>query len=161
MVDAKVYYAALLVIMGLTSTWCGPGVNWPILSEILGFCRVFFWDTFVGTLGIMLKAFEKDYIGNIILIESYIHMLKSHTCSNPGFFVGRSSKFVSLGSLILNLEVVLWLGLLPWRVLSQHVLAMQLWVSSRRRRLASIWPIKGKLDRRNIMQKLLGRQELS
>ena len=147
--------------MGLTSTWCGVGVNWPILSEILGACRVFFLETFVGTLGIMLKAFEKDHIGNIILIESYIHMLKSRTCSNPGFFVERSSKFVSLGSLILNLEVVLWLGKVPWRALSQHVLAMQLWVSSRRRCLASIWPNKGKLDRRNIMQKLLGRQELS
>ena len=64
-------------------------MNWPILSEILGACRVFFWETFVGTLGIMLKAIEKDYIGNIILIESYIHMLKSRTCSNPVFFCGK------------------------------------------------------------------------
>lgn len=30
-----VYYAALLVLMGVSSTWCGVGVNWPILSEIV------------------------------------------------------------------------------------------------------------------------------
>ena len=29
------YYATFLVIMGLASTWCGVGVNWPILSEIV------------------------------------------------------------------------------------------------------------------------------
>eukprot|EP00434_Breviolum_minutum_P028045 symbB.v1.2.024810.t1/scaffold2358.1/size81431/1 len=34
-----VYYAALLVLMGVSSTWCGVGVNWPILSEILGACK--------------------------------------------------------------------------------------------------------------------------
>lgn len=29
------YYAILLVLMGLTATWCCVGVNWPILSEIV------------------------------------------------------------------------------------------------------------------------------
>ena len=29
------YYATFLVLMGLSSTWCAVGVNWPILSEIV------------------------------------------------------------------------------------------------------------------------------
>lgn len=29
------FYACLLVLMGLTATWCMVGVNWPILSEIV------------------------------------------------------------------------------------------------------------------------------
>eukprot|EP00438_Fugacium_kawagutii_P033242 Skav228426 [mRNA] locus=scaffold1325:309531:316044:- [translate_table: standard] len=32
----EAYYAAFLVAMGLTATWCCVGVNWPILSELLG-----------------------------------------------------------------------------------------------------------------------------
>jgi sugar phosphate permease len=33
--DAFVYYLLLMVVLGLTATWCGVGVNLPILSQIV------------------------------------------------------------------------------------------------------------------------------
>jgi len=32
---AFLYYFVLVVTLGLTATWCGTGVNWPILTEVV------------------------------------------------------------------------------------------------------------------------------
>merc|ERR1711920_1021391 len=33
--SALAYYLTLMIVLGLTATWCGAGVNLPILSQIV------------------------------------------------------------------------------------------------------------------------------
>ena len=85
------YYAALLVIMGVSSTWCGVGVNWPILSEILGAGVEFF---FGGNFPLERRELKKDLVYEYIWETSnhtYIHNLRytspeiSESRSTPEF----------------------------------------------------------------------------
>lgn len=46
--DNFIEYLGLVVLLGLTGTWCAAGVNWPIFSEIVppdGRSAIIAWDT--------------------------------------------------------------------------------------------------------------------
>ncbi|CAJ1339195.1 unnamed protein product [Effrenium voratum] len=79
------YYFALVTFLGLTATWCGVGVNLPILTEIVrpeGRATIMAWEsalesTFAAILGNAMVGFLAENVFGYKLEES------DHATSDP------------------------------------------------------------------------------
>mmetsp|Transcript_59284 Transcript_59284/g.171296 ORF Transcript_59284/g.171296 Transcript_59284/m.171296 type:complete len:555 (-) Transcript_59284:88-1752(-) len=104
---AFAYYLCLMVTLGLFATWCGVGVNLPILSEIVRDDRratIMAWEgTLEGTCAIVA--------GNALvgfLAEHVFHYEGMANAKNAKDFQNNNGNAKALGSALLMVSVVPW-----------------------------------------------------
>lgn len=101
-VGAFVWYLALMVTLGLTTTWCMPGVNLPILSEVVseGRSAIMAWQ---GALEGSCGAIFGNAAVGVLAEHVFGYDLQKAGAENP-------DNLHALG------EALMWTSLLPWLV---------------------------------------------
>merc|ERR1719289_661614 len=96
--EAFAYYAILMIVLGLTATWCAVGVNLPILAEIVSDDRratIMAWE---GTLESSFSAVFGNAMVGILAQEVFGYDLAN---ANADVAEGRSDNARALGSALM------------------------------------------------------------
>merc|ERR1711920_679266 len=97
--SALAYYLTLMVVLGLTATWCGVGVNLPILSQIVrddrratimawqgsleSSCSAIFGNAMVGFLAQNVFHYDPDSaaaLGKALMLVSFFPWMLCFFC---------------------------------------------------------------------------------